>query len=499
MQKTGALRNEVDRRLSAFGVSGAGRDWVIKALDPANGGPCPGIPDTAGVDVVRPEYRVESQIQGPPGSSQWDLFMWMPPGDVNAVAWAAGPSPADFTTLIQGTGAPLMGWTYGSILLQPTIDLPATFGTLRISASNGVQIGAAAASRVPSSRAHSFRHMYKSLTCELSAPDVNNQGQLFVGQVSSRVVSSSYDVTGVLSTAFSTAPPSLWSINDYFRCPLTESDLTLCCPNAYVGKAKDGFYMPLRQGGPVIDFADVNVKWPLVTQATAAISIVTDVGDEACQLPHVPQITNWDNCTPPGTTSPYAVNTAMVQYSTVSTAPFYGIVLNTPGTDTGYDHTNLGVAIWRGLGGPGSGGGSFGATVLVKVLVGLEFIPRPSSIDRIFAKPAAQYDPRAIEAYFAIAMQLQAAYPASYNSFGDILGAIASVAGKVLPILKAIPVVGPIAGAVEGVGRAVIGAFAPSRGPPVQSAPAAEIVMQPQTDRRKSSAKVRVVSKRKIR
>jgi hypothetical protein len=480
---------EVERRLADSGVTGAGRDWLIKALDPSSSGPCPGIPDTCATDVVRPEYRVQSTINGPPTATQWDLFMWLPPGDVNSLVWAAGPSPADFTVLVQGVAPPLFGWTYGTIPLQPVIDLPGTFSGLSLTA-----VGTGAAGpwqlRVPASRAQTFRHMYKSVTLELSAPDVNNQGDVYAAQFASRCVSSSFDQTGVLSTTVPSAP--LGAISDYFRLPLTEGDLTLACPNAYVGRAKNGVYMPLRHGGPTIDFADVNVKWPLTVQGGGRMFFVTDVSDEANQMPHLPQITAWDGAGALTTSSPYAVNTALQQYSTTGT--WAGIVQNSPGCDTGYDNMNCGVVIWRGLAGPAASGIPFGATVLVKVLAGHEFIPRPSSVDRIYAKPSTPYDPRAIAAYYGIAMGLAPAYPASFNSFGDILNVIRNVASKVLTPIKAIAA--PVLSIANGVGRFLGIDDNPSR-PESQATPVT--IQMPAQQVARAPRKLVVKTKRKIR
>jgi hypothetical protein len=65
--------------------------------------------------------------------------------------------------------------------------------------------------------------------------------------------------------------------------------------------------------------------------------------------------------------------------------------------DTGYDNMMVGVVIFRNLaGGGGSGGPSFAASLQVKVLVGLEIVPRPTSVDRVFQKPCEQYNPRAL-------------------------------------------------------------------------------------------------------
>jgi len=97
--------------------------------------------------------------------------------------------------------------------------------------------------------------------------------------------------------------------------------------------------------------------------------------------------------------------------------------------DTGFDCMNTGVVIFRGL--QGASGGQFGASLQVKVVAGLEVAPIPSQGDAVFAERPAPYEPRALEAYYKMCLELKGVYPARFNSFEDILGAIGDVAKKV--------------------------------------------------------------------
>jgi hypothetical protein len=99
--------------------------------------------------------------------------------------------------------------------------------------------------------------------------------------------------------------------------------------------------------------------------------------------------------------------------------------------DTGYDNMNIGVVIFRGLTGGGGGGGVGVASIQVKCIAGLEIAPNPAAADRVFAEPAAAYDPAAMAAYYKIVMELKDSYPGDYNSLEDIWGEIKNAASSV--------------------------------------------------------------------
>jgi len=126
---------EVERRLTRFGVSGVGRDWVMRALHPAGAElPCPGIPDESAVAVMRPQYRAEYTIPTPAVSTAtWDCMLIQYAGDVNAVLWAAAPAGTDFSSQSAPPGA-----VSGVITIQPSQVIgPGFSGSLFATAASG--------------------------------------------------------------------------------------------------------------------------------------------------------------------------------------------------------------------------------------------------------------------------------------------------------------------------------------------------------------------------
>jgi hypothetical protein len=442
---------DLERRLEKFGVSGDGRDWLIRALHPAGESKCLGLPDESSFSVLRPEYRVQTVI--PPLASDngaYDLFLWSPPGDVNAVVWAAAPSPADFTNPLVPPGS-----AFGAIHLQPTIDLP---GSIVFNTP-----GAADTSfsfRVPTAYPLSFRHIYKSVTTTLIASAVSDQGEVYAAQFPPAFSWGQLTATGVLNAVSANQNIAVSSV---CRIPLDEASLMLMSPECYVGPARDGAYLPLRLAGPAQLFTSTPHPLMLCRPLGGSPPYLATTDTNSVAIPALMTVSQSDdgNSDP----APWVVRGLLGP----DVPPFY------QACDTGYDCTNVGVTIFRGLA-SGGGGGGFGASVLVKVIVGLEVVPQPTSPDRIFCKPAITYDPRAIQAYYAVALELRDAYPASFNALGSILGVISSVAAKIFgPLLgfakAAAPAILPTLG-VEAA-RHLMGA--PPRLLAPQSAPRGEV------------------------
>lgn len=371
------MKAKIEEKLLAVGVTGPGRDWVIKALDPATVGPAPGIPDTSANQVLRPEYNYRCTIQAPPGAGSWDAYLFFPPGDQNVVVWATapsstGPSPVDFSAYTPPSGA-----VTGVCQLQPSIT-PSGYTSYAPTAGVGTPVSAA--TRIPGYNIASFRSQYRSHTIELNAAAISDQGEVYAGQYPCDIRATrfqNWDNVAV-SGGYSLAGPI-----DYVPLPLSEAELTLSCRNAYVGRAKDGVYMPIRLSGPTQPFAPTPTNTQLGTwnapPFTSTLAIVAQQGTTV-QWSHTLFACNNDTSgetalqLPPRTQSDTWVNSG---YASGSTPTWCG--------DTGYDRCNVGVVIFRGLSGTS---GPFPASLLIKSLIGIEAIPRPTSVDRVFSKTA---------------------------------------------------------------------------------------------------------------
>lgn len=419
-------RDRLREKLGAFGISESAKDWVIKTLDPAVTLSTEGIPDSNACSVMRPESTVQYTISTPAAmpTPTWDCYIVLTPGNANAGIYAYGPAGTDFgaTTLPPSCG-------FGVIPIEACTDLPGATMWLPVDPNNNYPTSPSRAYlsiRAPSSNPLTFRHVYKSATIDLIAPAVANQGDVFAAQYPPDFRTHGVPYAGA-SVSNSTGYNLVYTEN---RCalPVREEDLTLSVRNPYVGLAKDGVYMPLKHPGPTFDFADVAYRGGTGHAnsinilgggglASASISPFLPYG---IQLPMSFHVANNDTGGLTGFENPF-INQIWSQATT--------------GYDTGYDNTNVGVIIFRGLS-AGGGGGGFGASILLKIKVGLEACPRPTTASRVYQQPPHPYEPRAIEAYYALVSEMASAYPSSYNALGALLPVLSGLAGRLLPALS---------------------------------------------------------------
>lgn len=435
-----ALKAQIHDKLTRFGVSGPGREWLLRCLHPASEDKAPGIPDESNTAVLRPDFRVQATIQAPPGASSWDCMIWTPPGDVNAVYWATGPAGVNF-----GDPTAPGGCEIGVLRLQQ-----ATQSTVSVNFTNVVGGGNVDCLTESASIANAgFRHQFKSITVHQIASAVSDQGQVYAAQFApmmrrvSLYIPVGYD-SGVPNPRAPGTNFGLFGELVETVLPTNEADLSAMAPDFYMGPSREGVYIPLRLAGPNQEFAKAhshsaafngagpayiaNASYQFALGAlfganTAALSTGGPVGD-----PWPFSAVALDGLRGPGR-SPLTIPG--------------GIML-----DSGFDNINIGVVIFRGL--QGNGGG-FSSSLQLKCIAGLEIAPAPGASDRVFAERAAAYDPKALEAYYSLAMELQGVYPASFNGWGDIWDAIKSAASSVWRV---------VAPAVEKAAPAVVDAAA---------------------------------------
>lgn len=401
------MQAKIDEKLRTIGLSPTGRDFVVKALDPASTIVCSGIPDESTCPVLRPEYTVQVNIPAPSvGTSGWDCMLLFPPGDVTACVYATGPAGIDFNLTSIPPGA-----TNGVVNYLPCVDLPGSNGFQTVGPSGVTSVQRS--SRSPTSQALKFRHMFRSATVDLIASAVNDQGDVFASQYPCDLFNRALFGSTVISTA--TGNPLTFISNDV-RVPFNEQDLVLSSRTPYVGRAKDGVYMPMRLTGPSQDFCEL----PSATIGYDYYDNLPIMGAPfgANQKSQILSFTN--NDTGAGGPVPYINN----YLGSADVAP-----------NTGFDNSSVGVMIFRNL--SGGGGGGFTSSLLVKIISGQEIRPKPTAFDRVYLKPAHIYEPRALEAYYAIAHELDLAYPSRFNSMGAIMSVISSALSHVLPALAA--------------------------------------------------------------
>jgi hypothetical protein len=435
------LEAQIHAKLARFGVSGPGRDWLLRALHPASEKPSPGLPDESALPVLRPDFRQEATISAPESTSAtWDCFIWTPPGDVNALYWATAPvttGNVDFTS-----PSPPSGAATGVINLQSS-QIITSLGPVEYQVPADPTTPLFALSQFPGLNPTGFRHQFKSVTVTQIASAVSDQGQVYAAQFPpllqrvGDVIPSGYDSGIPISGS---APPNYLLHAAWYQCvlPAFEGDLCAMAPDFYQAASREGVYMPLRLAGPTQPFA----------RSVSSITATVPFGRTAIAMGD-PSGCPVGACLTPNSGQP-TTSAFNVPWPFATTTVLGGVGGALPGGryqfDSGYDNLNVGVMIFRGL--SGQGGGGFGASLQIKLIAGLEITPNPTTGSRVFSLPAAPYEPRALEAYYTLCLELKGAYPSNYNSLESIWNAIKSAASKVW-------------GFVEPVARSVVSAAAP--------------------------------------
>jgi len=305
------------------------------------------------------------------------------------------------------------------LLLQPAIDYPGTI-TFTDPAGSTIPGHLATFSRSgPASFPLAFRHVYKSATVELNAAAVADQGVVYSAQFPP--ITYSNNVIGPVGSNLVSGSANA-AFHNTFNPPTNELDLMAMAPGHYTGLAKAGVFLPLRLTGPA---------QPFVADRQAVAGWYDNGVGVGTAFPNTYQ--SWANVFG----SYPVVGSETLQGSSVNAVwwtPTNPLVVGHPYCDTGYDNMNQGVMIFRGL----SAGSPFGASLTIKVLAGLEVVPAPQTPGRVFASPAIAYDPRAMDAYYALSLELADAFPASYNFFGGILDKVREVATALWPTVRAV-------------------------------------------------------------
>jgi hypothetical protein len=406
-----------------MGLSAPGRAFVTKALHPPGNEVSPGIPDTSEATSLRPEFRVQHVISPPAASStSWDCYIWSPPGDTVGFFWATVPSG---TTNAFATESLPPGGESGFVSIQETVvnASPETWYLLSISAATANPVASmfSVSSVAPVNSTFAYRTMYKSLTAELVASSVADQGSVYASQhAPTHVVTMGTDV-GLNPVG----PSAICHPRAFFAPPVDEGTMSLMCPDYHEGPAREGVFLPLRLTGPDQEYATrVPMNGITTVGAPPRLTLPFNVNgaspNSKCVAPAV--FSNFS----PWTDSVQAVPTWWTSPTSSPNVPI----------STGIDNVNQGVIIFRNL--TGAASGVFPASIRVKTVVGLEIIPHPLSPDRVFTRPPAQYDPRALEAYYSLSREMRSAYPADFNSLATVLAVASRVAQALWPVAKTI-------------------------------------------------------------
>ncbi len=405
---------QVKARLEKAGVEGQAAEWLIKALNPATPGSSGTlIPDAACDPVATPEFVVSTTVNAPAGAS-WDCMIIKPPTFPLLAIIVTGPVGTNFAA----------SWT--GLTVQVMQTEPATSAVLFATAAQQYIMGAVNSTPVtvnamtPSSFPLRWRATSRSSTEYLVASDLNNQGTVTSGAYPTRL--RPYRPWVV----FAGVAPLSYNYKAMLM-PLNESDMTTMNPKVRVAPAKTGVYQPIYNAGPTFEWATADAQPPLGHDSNyggvAGSHLLYMPSSLGSQPDTIAPAVVATIVAPQDTTTDFAIDgwaTALVTAPVVPANPY------TYGTS----NELCGVSIYRGL--------SASAAITIKVVLGLELVPMPTSPIRQFTKTSTTNDPRAIQLYYELVRDMPQSYPAASNFFSTIVSGISRLLPTVVQHLPAV-------------------------------------------------------------
>lgn len=374
--------------LDMVSTTNAGRDWLLKALHPAEPS-LAGVqmPDGTELDTVPLELTMTYSLaaDSTPIPSAWGAQITLLPSIVPLAVY-----PTD-----------------GAASVLPAFNL--RYPQIAATNANDDFLGFMR-------NVEAFRLTFASVTIHLDANATTDQGTIVACQ---QVCKPLLIIPGV-GTAISCAPVTAW---DYTVPVFTTGDVPgydqiMAMPRAYQANMRDGCYLPLHLN-------QTSQHWYSMREAAGVV-------DLASVTSPVPGFYQYKLPTTRGNSWPYwSADRAYLNGANVYSPPCCPMLSE-----------NFGHIAIKNLH-PSS-------AVVIKVRTGLELKVQTQSPYLPYCKPSADVDSVAISSYFRIVRQLEDAYPASYNANGDILKWIGKAVRTVTPLLGAIPGWGPLLQAAGG-------------------------------------------------
>lgn len=455
-------------------LSKEGRDFVLKALHPADDRESGGIPDQNQTDLYRTTFRQSVQLNPPVadvGEPNVDWLIWCPPGDNTMCIVAVGVQGTDFRSaqLATAAGLPPLGQVQAYVYSFSNNTLDQAFRGSLASGLNYTVVASPGdtpalsvvqwppwrvfATSCTSLQPLAWRTTASSITINLTSASLYNQGTVYAwsgGRDFSEMLGYATNkrlttfASQPLQTAFNPPTPDYpFGTDDvyevvHFLCtavPFHEEDMTFMDPDPFVARAVHGVYIPHKLLGPTQplqnhdDYPDIidqpvgNPPDMIQTMPHYAIDVDPSNGfaPSFCVVP-LNRCMPGDNVVVPsstGLTIPPWLHDKATGYNLVSGHPWYQF-------DSSMDNVAQSVTIFRGL--------AYQSSLSVKRILALEAEPLPYSVSRPFVRPALLYEPNALTVYYKIASRLPNVHIAKDNDFGDILRKIAGIAQGIIPV-----------------------------------------------------------------
>lgn len=383
---------------SKLGKTMSGRAWLEKAIHPPGSaiGPVRGMPDNEAYPSTVLEYRNTQTISTPnPADPTWNLLVLALPN----------------------AEVPYLFWRWSSSQPTPTLlTIPEEFDNPNYNFNNWDE------------DVSRWRQLYGSITAELNAPALSDQGMVYCAQQRLELTES---VLREASTAGRSLRPAQCVIIE--QLPTQPNVLQQISPGFYKQRAKEGCFTTLGLCQPT------NLYAPGTDVATFfgdTASFQTGAGIWSIGS----RLESWEG------------------------AP-------TRRVQTGVsDNWSASWVLFQGVSNAG--------TIELKDIHGYEMQASFGSSFALFVQPSAPPDPDAVDAYYALRHGMQDGYPASYNLFGSLLAGLGSLVPKIVSWLA------PVGrAALPALGQAVSNLGNPTSTPTISDVRPSTPVPKPRTGR----------------
>jgi len=413
VQRASRMLDKISQKL---GITEAGKQWLIAAIDPFHDEPlnCTGFPDGSTAPTLTRVIKLTTTINAPAGTTagaNWDCFILDSPF----------PNLVNFLTMYQqaynGGSQPLNAW-YADTANSP---LSVQIGGLTIFS------GPAGTNWQPSALASAF-----AATSGFAQKNLSISSALLAGDF--RIVAKGFEVYNATAELYKGGTVTAWEspMLDYETAQTYE---LLSATSTVIS-------------GQTFGSVAVNPMWP--TSSNTAYTLVNSAqwnAEDGCYVVaklndiNIP-IENGGNFTSPifyqtlSSTDKTSIGPLLQSDVTFSVPQLHM-------TSTNWSKFNLAGAFFTGL--------ANSTALTINYLVVIETMP--SVFDTTLyplAKPPPCHDIAALELYSYIVDKMPVGVPVAMNGFGDwFTDAIATVADHVSPVLSAIPLPGfQLAGAV---------------------------------------------------
>jgi len=392
------LRDSVIRALTTPGLTKDGAAWLGKALHPSDAIlPVNGIPTMDSVPTAALNFMTTVNV-GAPALNTWNAHIRL------------NPSP-----LVFGRVHTFDGTVAGSTCIyNPSLGVTAAFSDFGAAARtwNTAAVAAWSGNTVK------YRLIYASMTVTLSASTTTDQGSVTVAQYPQR-----YN-TNLAYQQYAIATPSgVGSIKGRsYTTALTNwatSQQLQSMAGAVTWEARKGVYTILKLDAQNTWNRSTGTKW------VAGGAAVTDPADLSAFDP-VSGAYDYPAAAAAATTHDPLFGQTGVWIKGAKAGSGATTAYTLTGA-AGYvpDQDTLSHICFTGLNGE--------AQLTITVRYGVEAVVQPQSIYVGQVGAPVQYDPIALGVYYNVSREMMAGYPADYNVFGAILGALKNVAGAAIP------------------------------------------------------------------